>query len=173
MKQQITDLTIGLVKANIPFKVDEYERVNLTNVTIGYWDRSGYFVSANKRWANITQETLNKILYKKDENNMFKLNFPKLMERVKQLEARMIEADKIDAENKAKKDKFVAKMLAEGAKFYHGKFNQGEINRNGIRYTFEIHEDGYVREGIEIASVWTEESKFERFQKLSKNGFEG
>lgn len=100
---------------------------------------------------------------------MFKLKIDVLMSRIEAMKVKIAQLDLMDAENLKKKELFIAKMQSEGAKFWHGELKRGNIVRNGIEYLFEIETDEYIREEIKIAYEWTEESKFDRFLKLSKN----
>lgn len=168
MKQQIKDLTVELVKHGIKFNTNEYG-ISIGDIDIWYQDKVGYAFVCKKRYQNISQQELRKIL-NIDENNMFKLNFQKFLLRLNAMIVRIAEADKIDSNNLKKKESFIAKMQAEGAKFWHGEFKKGDITRNGIEYRFEIHDNGHISEELKLAYEWTEESKFDRFKKLSQNG---
>ena len=149
MDNQITELSIELVKAGIKFIADE-NWIKMGDVSIRWRDKEGYRVFSNKRYENIEQHDLDKML-RLDEKNMFKLNLPKIIERVKIIEAKIKEADRLDAKNKAKKEALINKLQNEGARFYYGKFEQGEINRNCLRYCFAIRKDGDLYHKIEIS----------------------
>ena len=169
MKQQIKDLTVELVKHGVKFEVSEHDRIIIGDVGILFWDRSGYEVFCNKRYNNVSQHDVTKH-FKTSENNMFKLKITTLLQRIEAIKVKIAELDVIDSNNLKKKENFIEKMKSEGAKFWHGEFKKGDITRNGIEYRFEICDNGYISEELKLAYEWTEESKFDRFKKLSQNG---
>lgn len=148
-------------------------------IYVNYWEyRHDYCFYLDHKLQYITHDTIKDIAKDmKTPQNVHKLNARKIKEWVDYLTAIYERAKVISAERVAKVNSFVDEFLKAGGHIdaQRNEFASkngtmsGEVVKNGIEYTIQVYDNGYISQ--DIAIHYKVQNSLETFKKLADNKY--